>query len=56
MSHDHGHHHVDHGGDRHAHGSGLREAISEVFRPHSHDAADNVDSALEASERGLRAV
>ena len=34
----------------------MRGAIAELFRPHSHDAADSVDSALEASERGLRAV
>ena len=27
-----------------------------VFRPHSHDAADSVDSALEASSEGVRAV
>jgi len=28
----------------------------EIFRPHSHDAADSVDSALEASSAGIRAV
>ena len=57
MSGQHGHHHDhDHGGDGHTHGSGLRGAIAELFRPHSHDAVDSVDSALEASERGLRAV
>jgi cation diffusion facilitator family transporter len=27
-----------------------------VFRPHSHDAAESVDSALEASNEGIRAV
>ena len=27
-----------------------------IFRPHSHDAADSVDSALEASADGVRAV
>jgi len=27
-----------------------------VFRPHSHDAADSVDSALEGSVEGIRAV
>ena len=58
MSHDHRGHRHDHGhgGDGHTHGSGLRGAIAELFRPHSHDAADSVDTALEASERGLRAV
>jgi Co/Zn/Cd efflux system component len=34
----------------------LRGAIAEIFRPHSHDTADNMDTALEASEGGLRAV
>jgi cation diffusion facilitator family transporter len=59
VSHDHGHgHDDDHGHSGHArtHHSGLRAAIAEIFRPHSHDAADSVDTALEASERGLRAV
>ena len=28
----------------------------EVFRPHSHDSADSVDSALEGSAQGIRAV
>lgn len=28
----------------------------ELFGPHSHDAADSVDSALESSEKGIRAV
>ena len=40
----------------HVHPAGLRGAIAEIFRPHSHDAADSIDTALEASERGLRAV
>jgi cation diffusion facilitator family transporter len=30
--------------------------LASVFRPHSHDAADSVDSALEASAEGIRAV
>jgi hypothetical protein len=52
-----GHHHDhDHGGDGHTHVSGLRGAISELFRTHSHDAVDRVDSELEASEQALRAV
>jgi cation diffusion facilitator family transporter len=59
MSHDHGHqhdHHHDHDHSGHTHGSGFRGAVAELFRPHSHDAADSVDTALEASERGVRAV
>nr|WP_308252123.1 cation diffusion facilitator family transporter [Pseudonocardia sp. KRD291] len=35
---------------------GLRGWLGSIFRPHSHDAADSVDSALEASADGIRAV
>jgi cation diffusion facilitator family transporter len=49
---DHGHSH-DH---THAHPTGLRGAIKEIFAPHSHDAADSVDSELESSADGIRAV
>jgi cation diffusion facilitator family transporter len=51
---DHGHdHHHDHG---HDHRKGLLGAIKEIFAPHSHDAADSVDSALESSAAGICAV
>lgn len=40
----------------HTHGRGVRRFLGGAFRPHSHDAADSVDDALEASERGIRAV
>jgi cation diffusion facilitator family transporter len=30
--------------------------VTGLFRPHSHDAADSVDSALESSAQGIRAV
>ena len=43
----------DHG---YAHSRGLRGAITEIFSPHSHDAADSVDNALESSAIGIRAV
>jgi cation diffusion facilitator family transporter len=47
-------------GHGHAHGHGrprsLRTRIASVLTPHSHDAADSVDSALEASAEGVRAV
>jgi cation diffusion facilitator family transporter len=47
----------DHGHDRgHHHGHGLRGALRELFRPHSHDAADSVDAALGSSAEGIRAV
>jgi len=47
-----GHGHV-HG---HDHPKGLRGAIKEIFAPHSHDAADSLDDALESSAAGIRAV
>ncbi len=49
---DHGHDH-EHG---HDHRGGLRGALREVFSPHSHDAFDSVDDALESSAIGIRAV
>jgi cation diffusion facilitator family transporter len=55
--HDHDHHHDDDGsGHNHEHGKGVRGALMDVFRPHSHDAADSMDTALEANQRGIRAV
>jgi len=40
----------------HEHTVGLKGFVLSIFRPHSHDAADSVDSALEASAEGIRAV
>ncbi|EHB53427.1 cation diffusion facilitator family transporter [Mycolicibacterium rhodesiae JS60] len=40
----------------HDHPKGLRGAITEIFAPHSHDAADSLDNALESSAAGIRAV
>ncbi|OOL31783.1 membrane protein [Rhodococcus rhodochrous] len=53
-THTHGHGH----GHGHGHERGGRwgAAVREVFAPHSHDAADSVDDALESSEIGIRAV
>jgi cation diffusion facilitator family transporter len=50
----HGHDH-DHA-HGHEHGTGWRQRVTEIFRPHSHDAADSMDSALESSDQGIRAV
>lgn len=36
--------------------SGWAHRLKHFFTPHSHDAADSVDSALEASREGIRAV
>jgi cation diffusion facilitator family transporter len=46
-AHEHGHAH---------HHDGFLAKLSHVLRPHSHDAADSVDRALEASADGIRAV
>jgi len=51
--HDHGH---DHGHDHHHHRSGILGWLQEIFVPHSHDSADKVDSALEASREGMRCL
>ena len=47
-----------HGLDSHdrQHAAGLKGFVLSIFRPHSHDAADSVDLALEASAEGIRAV
>ncbi|MGX7732872.1 cation diffusion facilitator family transporter [Rhodococcus sp. 2H158] len=51
-THTHGHGH----GHGHERGGRWGAAVREVFAPHSHDAADSVDDALESSEIGIRAV
>ncbi|MGB0970819.1 MAG: cation diffusion facilitator family transporter [Mycobacterium sp.] len=58
-----GHHsgHDDGGEDGHSHshqgcGGWLGAAIREVFAPHSHDASDSIDGALESGDAGIRAV
>ncbi|MGW1190859.1 cation diffusion facilitator family transporter [Streptomyces sp. NPDC002559] len=65
MSHDHGHH--DHPHEQPGHppvhgyqGTGrlarLRHWAGHLLVPHSHEAADKLDSALETSARGMRAL
>lgn len=46
----------DHAHDGHEHAGGVRGWATGLFRGHSHDAADSVDSALESSAQGIRAV
>ena len=48
--HEHGHEHS------HEHGSGVLARVRHVVRPHSHEAADKVDAAVEASAEGIRAL
>ena len=52
MTEQHGHDH-QHG---HEHPRGLRGVLLDIFRPHSHDSAASIDTALEANQRGIRAV
>ncbi|MDP3712536.1 MAG: cation diffusion facilitator family transporter [Mycobacteriales bacterium] len=65
--HDRGHAQHDHGGhdhdghdhadqEEHDHPTGLLGRLKELVSPHSHDAADSVDSALETSAKGIRAL
>ncbi|XAS66955.1 cation diffusion facilitator family transporter [Micrococcaceae bacterium Sec5.7] len=54
---DEGHHHGhEHGPHGHVHGTGLKGWLRELFVPHSHDSADSIDEAMEASGQGIRAV
>ena len=51
------HPHHDHGGHgHHGHGGGPLGWLKEILVPHSHDSADKVDSALEASREGMRCL
>ncbi len=60
--HSHSHDHTpahEHGpGHRHdrEHRHGLRHRLGHLLAPHSHETADKVDSALESSARGMRAL
>ena len=49
----HGHGHGDHA---HDHPTGVKGFFYGLFVPHSHDAADSIDDALEASKEGVRAL
>lgn len=54
--HDHRHDHHHHAGGGHGHAQGIVARLRHFFAPHAHDAADRVDSALEASAEGMRAL
>jgi cation diffusion facilitator family transporter len=49
----HNHHDLVHG---HEHPKGFRGFLHGLFVPHSHDASDSIDSAMETSSQGIRAV
>lgn len=51
-----GHGEHDHREHDHEHPSGVRGFFAGIFSPHSHDAADSLDSALTSSDEGMRAL
>jgi cation diffusion facilitator family transporter len=56
-AHDHGHHGHDHDDhDDHGHTHDEHGFLGGLFRRHRHDSAASIDSALESSERGIRAL
>ncbi|PZS33243.1 MAG: cation diffusion facilitator family transporter [Pseudonocardiales bacterium] len=57
-SHTHDHHHDEHPHHDHPGGPwrGLAALLTSLVKPHSHDAADSIDTELEASAAGIRAV
>lgn len=52
----HRHHHHEHPHNHDGPGGKIGAALREVFAPHSHDAGDSIDGALESSAAGIRAV
>lgn len=54
--HDHGHDHDHEHDHEHHHHGGVRGFLHELFVPHTHDAADSIDDAMEASREGVRAL
>lgn len=51
-----GAHQHSHGPGGHSHPTGIKGFLYGLFVPHSHDAADSIDDALEASTQGVRAL
>ncbi|WP_298866087.1 cation diffusion facilitator family transporter [uncultured Microbacterium sp.] len=51
--HGHGHGHGDH---HHEHPTGFKGFLYGLFVPHTHDAADAIDDAMEANAAGIRAL
>ncbi|MFJ4367109.1 cation diffusion facilitator family transporter [Streptomyces chartreusis] len=57
LSHDHPHPtHAPHTHPRSLTGTGLRHRLTHLLKPHSHETAAKLDSALESSARGMRAL
>jgi cation diffusion facilitator family transporter len=55
-SHDHDHDHEHDHDHQHEHPAGIKGFLYNLFVPHSHDAADSIDDAMEASREGVRAL
>jgi cation diffusion facilitator family transporter len=55
QAHEHEHEHGPHG-HSHSHPTGVKGFFYGLFVPHSHDAADSIDDAMEASREGVRAL
>ncbi|WP_217551853.1 cation diffusion facilitator family transporter [Streptomyces sp. GbtcB6] len=55
-AHEHGHGHPDSKSHSHPAPAGLRHRLTHLLTPHSHETADKLDSALESSARGMRAL
>jgi cation diffusion facilitator family transporter len=53
-AHEHAHDHEHHGGRGGP--AGLRHRLGHLLTPHSHDAADKIDTAMESSRDGIRAL
>jgi cation diffusion facilitator family transporter len=57
LEHEHHHEHEHaHGPDGHSHPTGFTGFLHGLFVPHTHDASDSIDDALEASTHGIRAL
>src|SRR5215469_7636823 len=52
----HDHHDHDHEHDHQDHARGWLARLRHAVRPHSHEAADKIDAAMEASAEGMRAL
>lgn len=55
-AHDHDHDHDHSPGHGHDHPTGFKGFLHGLFVPHTHDAADSIDDAMEASHEGVRAL
>ena len=55
-THSRGHEPHEHGDGDHQHPTGMKGFLHGLFVPHTHDASDSIDDALEASKEGVRVL